>query len=219
MYQNIQANVCNLLAEIPPNVTIVAAAKGRSPGEISAALDAGISVIGENYVQEAEPAKRALGKRANWHFIGHLQMNKVARAVEIFDLIETIDNRAIAEAVNRHAADTGKIMPVLIEVNVGREPWKSGVLPESVADLARKIALLGNLRLLGLMTLGPKAPSEKLRPFFAETRRLFCNLQQLYLPGTDIRCLSMGMSDSYKAAIEEGANTVRLGTAIFGPRL
>ena len=218
MYQNIRDNVRGLLTEIPPGIGIVAAAKSRTQDEIAAALDSGIAIIGENFVQEAEAARNIIGGRPLWHFIGHLQLNKVRKAVELFDLIETVDNLAVAQAIDRHAAAAGKIMPVLIEVNIGREARKNGVLPESMGDLARSIAGLQNLRLSGLMTMGPRLDPEKLRPYFAETRRLFETLRAENLKGADIRYLSMGMSDSYRVAIEEGANLVRLGTAIFGPR-
>ncbi len=218
MSQNIRDNVRRLMAEIPSHVLIVAAAKSRTADEIAAAINSGITVLGENFVQEAEAAKNVLGDRTLWHFIGHLQLNKVKKAVKLFDLIETVDSLALAQAIDRHAAAAGKVMPVLLEVNIGREPRKNGVMPESVADLARSITRLPNLRLSGLMTMGPPLEPEKMRPYFAETRRLFEGLRAEDLLGADIRYLSMGMSDSYRVAIEEGANLVRLGTAIFGPR-
>jgi pyridoxal phosphate enzyme (YggS family) len=218
MYEHIRDNVRRLLAEIPPQVTVIAAAKSRTYDEVAAAIDAGISIIGENYVHEAESARGALTSRGEWHFIGHLQLNKVKKAVELFSIIETIDSLELAAAIDRNAAAVEKVMPVFIEVNIGREPQKNGAIPESVPDLARSIALLPNLRLSGLMTMGPKLPPEELRPFFAEANRLYENLKCSGLPGADIRYLSMGMSDSYKVAIEEGANMVRLGTAIFGQR-
>ena len=124
----------------------------------------------------------------------------------------------MAIAIDEHAALLGKVVPVLIEVNSGREPQKNGVLPESVEELAGFIVGLPNLKLSGLMTMGPDIDSETLRPYFTETRKLFENLQMEGLPEADIRYLSMGMSGSYEVAIEEGANMVRLGAAIFGPR-
>lgn len=216
MYEHIRDNVRRLLDEIPPHVTILAAAKSHTQEEVAAAIDAGIIVIGENYVQETEAVQRSLGNCGDWHFIGHLQPNKVKKAVELFDLIETVDSIAIAQAIDRHADTINKVIPVLIEVNVGREQQKNGVLPEAVAELARSISALPHLRLSGLMTMGPRVSPQELKPFFAETRCLYEKLKCLCLAGTDIRYLSMGMSDSYKVAIEEGANLVRLGTAIFG---
>jgi PLP dependent protein len=219
MFQYILDNIKHLKAEIPEYVTIVAAAKSRTPDEITAAMDAGIKVIGENYIQEAESARRALPDCGEWHFIGHLQLNKVKRAVELFDMIETVDNINTARAIDRQAAAAGKIMPILIEVNIGREPRKNGVLTESVESIACAIAEFPHVRLDGLMTMGPLLSPEEVRPFFVETRKLYEQLKRLGIPGADIRCLSMGMSDSYKVAIEEGANIIRLGTAIFGPRI
>jgi PLP dependent protein len=218
MFQYIQDNIRHLKAEIPEYVTIVAAAKSRTSEEITAAIDAGIKVIGENYIQEAESAKQALPNCGEWHFIGHLQLNKVKRAVELFDMIETVDSITTARAIDRQAAASGKIMPILIEVNIGRELRKNGVLAESVESIACAIAEFPNVRLDGLMAMGPLLSPEELRPFFTETRRLYEQLKSLGIPNADIRCLSMGMSNSFKVAIEEGANIIRLGTAIFGPR-
>ncbi|PPD58964.1 YggS family pyridoxal phosphate-dependent enzyme [Dehalogenimonas etheniformans] len=218
MYQHIRDNVCRLRAEIPPDIAIVAAVKGRTVDEITVAVDAGINILGENYIQETETTRFDLPGRGKWHFIGHLQLNKVKKAVELFDLIQTVDSIAIARSINKHAAALNKIMPVLIEVNIGREPQKNGVLPENVFDLARSIAGLSNLRLSGLMTMGPNMPAQELRPYFASTRAIYEEIKCLCLPSVDIRYLSMGMSDSYRVAIKEGANMIRLGTAIFGPR-
>jgi len=218
MFENIRDNVLRLLSEIPPDITIVAAAKSRTPDEIAAALDAGVPIIGENFVQEAEAARSVLGDRGNWHMIGHLQLNKVKKAVGLFDLIETVDSLEMAQAIDRHARAMGKVIPVMVEVNIGRESQKNGALPEGVLDLARSLIYLPNVVLTGLMTVGPLLLPEGLRPYFAETRRLFERLRDEGLPGANIRYLSMGMSDSYRIAIDEGANLVRLGTAIFGSR-
>ncbi|APV44171.1 hypothetical protein Dform_00824 [Dehalogenimonas formicexedens] len=218
MYQQIRDNVLRLRTEIPSGVSILAAVKGRTVGEIAAAADAGITILGGNYIQETEAARSLLPSRGEWHFIGHLQLNKVKKAVELFDLIQTVDSAALAESINRHAGGFNKVIPLLIEVNIGREPQKNGVLPENVIALARLISGLPNLRLSGLMTMGPNIPQPELRTFFAATRAIYEDLKALCLPGADIRFLSMGMSDSYRVAIGEGANMVRLGTAIFGPR-
>jgi hypothetical protein len=218
MYEHIGNNVRRLIAEIPTHVGIVAAAKTRSPDEIAAALDAGVSFIGENYIQETETAKTATHGRGCWHFIGHLQLNKVKKAVELFDVIETVDSLVLAESINRHAAVLGKIVPVLIEVNIACETQKSGVPPQSLALLAEAISRLPCVRLSGLMTMGPRLGAEELRPFFRQTRHLYEELKQADFNGVAMEYLSMGMSDSYRVAIEEGANLIRLGSAIFGPR-
>lgn len=215
----IKENVRQLLRELPQGVELVAAAKQNPPEKVLAAIEAGIKIIGENYVQEAASAFQLIGRRVQWSFIGHLQKNKVKKAVEIFDLIETVDSLELAEEINRRAAAAGLVMPVLIEVNSGREPQKFGVLPENVEDLARAIATLPHLRLRGLMTMGPfEGNPEEARPYFRLTRQLFEKLKDLGLPGTEINVLSMGMTNSYRVAIEEGATRVRLGTRIFGPR-
>jgi pyridoxal phosphate enzyme (YggS family) len=200
-------------------VELVAAAKTRSPGEIREAVEAGVRVIGENYVQEAESAYQVIGDKAKWHFIGHLQKNKVKKAVRLFDMIETVDSLEIATEINKRCAQIGKTMPVLIEINSGREVQKSGVLPEKAIELVREISNLPNLKIMGLMTVGPLLGNpEGLRPYFKATKKLFSELRELNLPNVIMKYLSMGMTDSYQVAIEEGANMVRIGTRIFGER-
>lgn len=209
-------NVSRVLNELPPGVALLAAAKSRQPHQVAEAVSAGIQIIGENYVQEAESARQTVGDRAEWHFIGHLQKNKVKRAVALFDMIETVDSIEIAREIDRRCAEIGKTMPVLIEVNSGREPQKSGVYPENTAALVAGVTGLENLRVMGLMTMGPLLNNpEDIRPYFRETRRLFDEITALELPGVEMKYLSMGMSDSYQVAIEEGANLVRIGRQIF----
>lgn len=216
---SIRDNVRALLAELPEGVELEAAAKGQPPEKISEAVEAGIKIIGENYVQEALAAKALIGSRVRWHFIGHLQLNKVKKAVALFDMIETLDSPELAHEIEKRAAAINKVMPVLIEVNSGREPQKFGVWPEKVIDLAREVCRLPHLSLQGLMTMGPlTGDPEEVRPYFQETRRLFETINKLGLPGCEMRYLSMGMSNSYKVAVEEGANLIRIGTRIFGPR-
>ncbi|MFH0941676.1 MAG: YggS family pyridoxal phosphate-dependent enzyme [Chloroflexota bacterium] len=212
-------NIKKLLGELPPGVVLVAVAKGRTPSEVLQAVRAGAKIIGENYVQEAECACEMVGRQAAWHLIGHLQKNKVKKAVRLFDLIQTVDSLALACEIDRRSAEIGKVMPVLIEINSGCEPQKSGVLPEDAPILAREMGKLKNVHLAGLMTIGPYSPCpEDLRPYFARTRALFDYLASLHLTGGEMQHLSMGMTDSYRIAIEEGANMVRIGTAIFGAR-
>jgi len=212
-------NVRSILAELPPGVELVAAAKTRTPAEILEAVEAGVRTIGENYVQEAADAFAIVGNRARWHFIGHLQTNKARKAVEIFDLIETVDSAGLAREIDKRSAAIGKTIPILIEVNSGREPQKFGVLPENVEPLVREIGALKNVRVTGLMTMGPfEGDPEDSRPYFKETRKVWDALRALSIPGVEMRHLSMGMTNSWRVAIEEGANMVRIGTAIFGPR-
>ena len=215
----IKENVHKILYELPPDVQLVIAAKGRSVAELMAAVEGGTRIIGENYVQEAEKAFEVIGNIVQWHFIGHLQKNKAKRAVEIFDMIETVDSIELAREVDKRCAQIGKIMPVLIEVNSGREDRKSGVLPEDVVRLAEEISKLLNVRLMGLMTMGaPVSHPEASRPYFQITRQVFEETRKLNLPHVEMKYLSMGMTDSYRVALEEGANIVRIGTGIFGGR-
>jgi len=215
-----QQNIAKLLTELPNGVHVVAAAKTRTPEEVLEVVQAGIKIIGENYVKEAKEAYELLGKRAKWHFIGTFQKHNVRRNVlEIFDMIETVDSLEIAQEIDRRCAQIGKIMSVLIEVNSGREPQKSGVLPDDVEQLIREISHLRNIKLMGLMTMGPRFGNpEDSRPYFVETRRIFEKIKELKVPNVEMRYLSMGMTNSYKVALEEGANIIRIGTKIFGER-
>jgi hypothetical protein len=220
MTKSIAENVRALLAELPSGVELVAAAKTRTPKEILAAIEAGVRAVGENYVQEAAAAVAVVGRNVRWHFIGHLQSNKVKRAVEIFDLIETVDSVELAGEIDKRAAALGKVMPVLVEINSGHEPQKAGILPGEAESLVREIAPFKNIRVEGLMTMGPfEGNPEDARPYFRETKRVFEDLKALSIPGIELHRLSMGMTNSFRVAVEEGATMVRIGTLIFGPRL
>ncbi len=215
----IEANVKALLTELPLHVALVAAAKSRTPSEILEAVRAGVKIIGENYVQEALAAGKAVGRQVEWHFIGHLQRNKVKKAVEIFDLIETVDSLDIGQEISRRSAAQEKVMPILVEINSGREPQKFGVRPEEAKDLVKELGCLPSIKVQGLMTMGPEfGDPEAARPYFRLTGEIFEELKALTFPGVEMKWLSMGMSHSYRVAIEEGANMVRIGTKIFGPR-
>ena len=212
-------NIKAILAELPEGVQLVAAAKTRSADEILEAINSGVKIIGENYVQEAEQAYDSVGKAAKWHFIGHLQSNKVKRAIRIFDMIETVDSVELATEIDKRCSQMGKVMPVLIEINSGREKQKSGVLPEDTEQIVREIAQLKNVKIMGLMTMGPRfGDPEDSRPYFVATREIFERIKKLALPNVEMSYLSMGMTNSYKIAIEEGANIVRIGTRLFGER-
>ena len=198
---------------------LVAAAKTRSPEEVQDAIDAGIKILGYNYLQEAEQMHQIIGDKVQWHMIGHLQRNKVKNAVNLFDMIETIDSVKLAEEVNKRCATINKIMPVLIEVNSGKELNKTGVSPEDVDELIVQISSFPNIRVQGLMTMGPRFGSpEDARPYFKATKFAFDRLSQTGIPNVEMCYLSMGMSNSYEIAIEEGANIVRIGTKLFGER-
>lgn len=197
---------------------MVAAVKGRTAEEVRAATEAGIRHIGENYVQEAERKKGLLPPDRTWHMIGRLQTNKASKAAAVFDWVQTLDSHGLAQKVSAAAQRIGKTLPVLIQVNIGREPQKAGVLPEDVLPLVEAVRPLPGLRLHGLMALPPEptAPEDS-RPYFQAMRQLFEDLRaRAHASPMDV--LSMGTSADWEVAVEEGATMVRLGTLLFGPR-
>lgn len=212
----ITENIKQILSELPQGVELVAATKTRSVDELLEAAHGGIKVFGENYVQEAAVKQAALGNMTKWHLIGHLQSNKAKKAVKIFDCIETVDSLELAKTINKECAKINKVIEVMIEVNSGCETQKDGCLPDDVLRLAADINQLKHLKLTGLMTMGSADASLAcLQEEFRATKRLFDEIKR----GTmGIKYLSMGMSASYKIAVEEGANMVRVGTRIFGER-
>ena len=215
----IKENVQKILSELPEGVELVAAAKTRSAEEVLEAIESGVKIIGENYVQEAERVCAAVGNKVSWHFIGHLQKNKVKKAVCLCDMVETVDSVEMAKEIDKRCGQIGKVMPVLIEVNSGREEQKSGVLPEDTEKLIRDISGLQNIKVMGLMTMGPFSGNpEDARPYFVETKKIFDKIRELGLSNVEMKYLSMGMTNSYKVALEEGANMIRIGTKIFGER-
>jgi len=215
----IKENVKRILTELPEGVEMVAAAKMRTSAEILEAVEAGVKIIGENYVQEALKVFQDVGKKALWHFIGHLQKNKVKKIVGMADMIETVDSYGLAEEIDKRCGASGKIMPVLIEINSGREEQKSGVLPEAAEAAVRNISAFSNIKIKGLMTMGPVSGNpEDARPYFVKTKEIFERIKKLNLPDVEMKYLSMGMTNSYRIAVEEGANIVRIGTLIFGER-
>jgi len=204
----------------PDAVQLVAVSKTIAAEEIRRAIEAGVTVLGENYIQEARAKFKQLSTLpAAWHFIGHLQTNKAKYAVRQFDLIHTVDSSRVAKAINREAAKIDKIQKILIQVNISKEETKSGIETEKVAELAEEIVHLEHLKLKGFMTMPPffNAP-EKVRPFFRRLRETRDQLRQRNLPGVDLTELSMGMTGDFEVAIAEGATLVRIGTAIFGER-
>jgi len=220
MNRTIEDRVRATLAGLPPGVELVAAGKTRTPDEIRAAIDAGVRIVGQNYVQEAQAAIDVLGHAsAQWHMIGHLQRNKAKTAVRLFDLIQTVDSLRLAEAIDRASRAIDRVTPILIEVNSASETQKSGVCPADAVDLVREASTLPGLRIEGLMTMGPfSTDPEDLRPAFRRTKALSDEIRGLALPNVEMMTLSMGMSDSYTVAIEEGSTMIRVGTALFGPR-
>ncbi len=224
-------NYHKIRSEVPSHVRIVAAAKTRKVLEVKELIEAGVTDIGENYIQEAEEMIQSLGtevaRKVNWHMIGHLQKNKINKALPIFDLIQTVDSLKLAQDIDKRAERAGKkSISILLEINIGSEMSKDGIQPReydnfehSLKKLVIDISSLPHIRLEGLMTMGPQFEEpEKYRLFFRKTKKLFDILSKLNIERVDMKYLSMGMTDSYKVAIEEGANLVRIGTAIFGQR-
>ena len=219
-----RANIARAAAEAgrdPGEITLAAATKVQTSETIRAAIAAGITVCGENRVQELTAHLEDYAyDGARVHFIGHLQTNKVRFVVGRVDLIESVDSPRLLEAVQRQAEKLNLVQDILLEVNIGREESKGGCLPEDLPALARQAMDLPHVRLRGLMAIPPAAaePGEN-RRFFAATRQLFVDIRsQIGDNDTDIDCLSMGMSGDYEDAIREGATLVRVGTALFGPR-
>jgi hypothetical protein len=197
-------------------IRLVAAAKTVASARVAEAVAAGVADIGENYVQEAAAKRDQVGGGARWHLIGHLQRNKAASAARIFDIIQTVDSPRLAQAIAARARSLGRTIEVLLQVNTSGEGTKSGVSPDDVEGLYEAVSPLTGIRVQGLMTIGSMhGDPEAGRPEFRRLMRLAGGLERL---GAEMRWLSMGMTHDFEVAIEEGANLVRVGTGIFGPR-
>jgi len=203
----------------PGNIKLMAVSKAVSPERVAAAIAAGVDIVGENYLQEAQSKEATLVIAPALHFIGHLQSNKAKFAVRLFDMIHSIDRPELAEELNKRAAALGKIQDILLEINMGGEETKSGVAPAAAATLLERIAPLVNLRVCGLMTIPPPFfDGKETRLCFANLFRLCETLRLLQIPNAPLTELSMGMSNDYEMAIQEGATIVRIGRGIFGKR-
>jgi pyridoxal phosphate enzyme (YggS family) len=204
---------------LPSAVKMLAASKSQTSESIRAALAAGLSLIGENYVQEAQEKKKIIAETAEWHMIGHLQRNKVKTAVELFDMIETVDSLALARALDQEGKKRGKVVRTLIEINQAGENSKSGIAPQELAPLLAGVANLQHIVVEGLMTVPPMQDDpEGARRYFRALRQLGESFRDFAAGNIRMKELSMGMSDDFVVAIEEGATIVRIGTALFGPR-
>ncbi|BCS52332.1 YggS family pyridoxal phosphate-dependent enzyme [Geobacter sp. SVR] len=203
----------------PDGVRLVAVSKTRPTEEVRQCFQAGQLVFGENYVQELQAKAAGLSEPVEWHFIGHLQSNKVKYIAGIVGMIHSVDRLSLAQEISRQWGRLGKSCDLLVQVNVSGEATKSGATAEEARRLVQEIALLPNLRVRGLMTMPPffDDPTAA-RPYFAELRRLSERIAAAGIPGVEMRELSMGMSGDFEAAIQEGATLVRIGTAIFGTR-
>ncbi len=205
----------------PATIRLVAVSKKFPASHIQEAIQAGQFLFGENYIQEAAQKKTEIGDTASFHFIGHLQSNKAKLAAQIFEMIETIDRYKLAAALDKELKYLDKTLDVLVQVNIGQEPQKSGVLPQDTEELLKKLLLLSNLKVRGLMTIPPYSDNpEHTRPYFKALRLLAEEMQRKNYFSDNTRVeLSMGMSSDYTVAIEEGATYIRIGTALFGHRL
>jgi len=200
-------------------IKLLGAAKSQSVEAVRAALSAGVTLIGENYVQEAGEKKNEISTPVEWHMIGHLQRNKARLAVELFDVIESLDNLALARELDKEGRRRGQIIRAFLEINLGGEESKSGIAKKHLASLLESVAKLANLRVEGLMAVPPFIPDpEQVRPYFRELRELKEKLSESGFPNVDLKELSMGMTHDYPVAVEEGATIVRIGTALFGAR-
>jgi hypothetical protein len=200
----------------PNEIKLVAVSKTVEADRIKEAIEAGVAILGENYVQEAQKKIEEIGKSVSWHFIGHLQSNKAKVAVQLFDTIHSVDSVPLAEELNRRTQQTHRKIPVMIEVNLSGETTKFGTEEEKVMALAQGMLRLNHLSLEGLMTMPPYFDDPEMsRPYFVQLRGL---KEKMVKGGIPLKELSMGMSNDFEIAIEEGATYVRVGTAIFGPR-
>jgi PLP dependent protein len=203
----------------PQEIKLLAASKSQSIESIRAAIAAGVRLLGENYVQEAEHKKKAISETVEWHMIGHLQRNKAKSALNTFDLIQSLDSTALALEFEKEGKKRGKTVRTLIEVNLGDEQSKSGLAQDRVVELLKRVGDLAHLRVEGFMAVPPfRENPEEVRPFFTALKNLQVKLQCLKIPNVMLNELSMGMTHDYVVAVEEGATIVRIGTALFGPR-
>ncbi len=203
----------------PQDIQLVAVSKTMSTATVRQAIQAGVTILGENYVQEARKKIEEIGHAPRWDFIGHLQSNKANYVVDLFDIIHSVDRLSLAKELNKLAEKQGKTMKILVQVNISGEEAKSGIGPEGVNALVREIVNLPNLSVEGLMTMPPFFDDpEKARPYFIALRKLRDALREEIGEATDLKELSMGMSGDFEVAIEEGSTLVRVGTAIFGER-
>ncbi len=218
------AAACERAGRQASEITLVAVSKTVPSARIREAIEAGVRALGESRVQEAAvkiPELKPLSdeRKVQWHLIGHLQSNKARRAVELFDAVHSVDSLKLAEQLDRLAGESGKRLPIFIEVNLGGEESKTGAAPDEILPLCEQIGKLPRLELKGLMAVPPFSDNpEDARPFFQHLRRLRDEARQAGAAGGRFNDLSMGMSDDFEIAIEEGATFIRVGTALFGAR-
>ena len=211
---------CSRCGRDPRSVRLMAVSKTVAPERIRQALDAGVTLLGENYVQEAREKIPAIGHVAEWHMIGHLQTNKVKYVVNLFDWIHSVDRLELARELDKRAGQNNRRLNILIEVNVSGEESKSGIEATRALELVRQVSLLPHINPRGLMTMPPYSDNpENSRPYFQALRKLRDDISAADIPGIRMDELSMGMTDDFEVAIEEGATIIRVGRAIFGNRM
>lgn len=231
---SIRENIASIYKQIeklgrnPQDIKLIAVTKTVPIDLIEQAIQAGITDLGENRVQEALPKIQALKEKypqATWHMIGHLQRNKVRQVLDSFDIIQSIDSERLAQEIEAKALRQSsgqaeaKEVPVLVEINTSGEETKYGIPADQAIDFLKKIANFGNIQVQGLMTIAPLvADPEKVRPYFKKLKTLSEQIKKLNLPNIEMKYLSMGMTDDYEVAVQEGSNMVRIGRAIFGQR-
>ncbi|MDD5496254.1 MAG: YggS family pyridoxal phosphate-dependent enzyme [Candidatus Omnitrophica bacterium] len=210
------ASSCEKSGRSADDVILVCVTKEAAAGQIEEAIASGISNIGENRVKDATAKYGIIGDRVIWHLIGHLQTNKVKEAVRIFSLIHSVDSARLAREIDREAKRIGKRQDVLIQVNVSGEKTKFGISPDEIFDLIEEITPYSNISVKGLMTIAPEVEDpEKARPYFRALREIRDNINAVRGTPYAVRILSMGMSNDFEVAVEEGSNMVRIGRAIF----
>ncbi len=213
------ADTCKKLGKKPEEVQLIAVTKTIEPERINEAIANGITDIGENKVQEIMD-KYTLVSPINWHMIGHLQTNKVKYIIDKVKLIHSLDRISLAEEIQKRAERINRAVDVLVQVNIGQEETKSGIEPDEVYDFVAALRSFSYIQVKGLMTVAPyKEDPEEVRPYFNTMKEVFERIRAKNLPGIEMKYLSMGMTNDYKVAIEEGANIIRVGTAIFGSRI
>ena len=200
-------------------IQLVAIGKNHSVSCIQAAIDAGLTDLGENRVQEAKSKKQLISSKVRWHLVGHLQTNKAKAALDIFDLIHSVDRVRLMNRIQELAKLSNRKVQVLIQVNTSAEPSKFGIMPEKIRPFFDQVASLDRVTICGLMTIARfSTDPETCRPYFRQLRALMAQVSEQNYPNFQAKYLSMGMSNDFEVAIEEGANLVRIGTSIFGSR-
>lgn len=226
---DIQVNIADIKEEIkqicqscdrnPEDITLIVVTKTVDPERINYAVDCGVSNLGENKVQEIMDKYETVSKNIKWHLIGHLQTNKVKYIIDKVELIHSVDSVKLAEEISKRAEKYDITKDVLVQINVAEEETKFGIELEEAVNFVKSISEFNNIRIKGLMTIAPYSDNpEGVRLVFRKLREKFDELSQMNLPNTEMKYLSMGMSNDYHIAIEEGANMIRIGTAIFGKR-